>query len=306
MDHRKKISAERVITTSFVLDILDIILNGTVMIITGSVVMLAETFQGFVELLSDGFLLIGLKRSKRPPDKKHPFGYGRELYVWTFLSATLILFILSVFSFYIGWQRFLNPEPIEHVYLAYIVLTISVFSNTYSFSLGFRRLFKGRRTRLWEKFSQSALVETKTTFILDAVGTSAAFFGLIALALYGLTGNLRFDGIGAMMIGIIMAVFAFVLIVSVRDLLVGKSIPPEDAEKIKEVILWNSDIKEVLDLKAVIIGPERVLVNVEVHVKDGLNTNEIERLMDKIREAVKKEIPSVFHIQIELESPDHV
>jgi cation diffusion facilitator family transporter len=299
----KKITAKRVVTTSFVFDIVDIILNGAVMIITGSVVMLAETFQGFVELLSDGFLLLGLERSKRPPNKKHPFGYGREIYVWTFLSATLILFLLSAFIIYIGWKRFINPEPLENVYLAYIVLTISIFTNSYSFSLGFRRLFSKGKGSLWEKFSHSTLAETKTTFILDAAGTLAAILGLTALVIYNLTGNIGFDGLGAVLIGVMMAVFAFILILSVRDLLVGRSISQEDTQRIREAVLHISEVQEVLDLKATIIGHDRILANIEVHVKDGLNTNEIERLMDKIKENVKDKVPSVYHIQVELETP---
>src|SRR3989338_375740 len=114
-----QISAQKVVFTSFIVDILDVILNLIVMLATGSVVMLSELLQGGADLIAAGMLLVGLKRSKSPANKQHPFGQGKEIYFWTLLSALVMFAVAAGFSLYFGWQRFINPQPVHNIYLAY-------------------------------------------------------------------------------------------------------------------------------------------------------------------------------------------
>src|SRR5688572_21480285 len=113
----KRISAKRTVATSFFVDLADIILNVTVMTITGSVVMLAEALEGGSDLLASAALLIGLRISKHRADRKHPFGYGKALFSWTLISAIIMLVFAASLSFYFGLQRFLDPKEIEKIYL---------------------------------------------------------------------------------------------------------------------------------------------------------------------------------------------
>ncbi|MFH1648877.1 MAG: cation transporter, partial [Patescibacteria group bacterium] len=108
----QKITSERVVLTSFIVDILDVVIGITVTILSGSVVMVSQALEGLADLLATGLLLLGVKRSKRPSTRKHPFGYGRELYFWTFLAALLTFIITAGASFYLGLKRFLHPEPV--------------------------------------------------------------------------------------------------------------------------------------------------------------------------------------------------
>src|SRR5687767_1479881 len=173
-----KISAKRAIVTSFVVDGLDIALNITVMIITGSVVLLAEALEGSSDLVASGLLWIGLHMSKKRPDKKHPFGYGKALFSWTLLSAVVMLVCGAGLSFYFGLKRFLEPEEIRHIGLAYAALTISILSNGYALSVSTRRILHDQRIgQLKQMLIHSTRVETKNTFILDLTGTGAAFVG---------------------------------------------------------------------------------------------------------------------------------
>src|SRR3989344_6603198 len=199
----KKITARRVIITSFLVDLLDIVLNFSVAIVSGSVIMITRVLEAIADLTASGFLLIGLRRSMRKEDKAHPFGYGREIYFWTLLSALVMFGLTSTLSFYFGWLRFNNPEIIHKINLALLVLIITFFTNFYAFFLSFRRLLRRRPAKhIIQIFYRSSLVETKTTFILDLMGTTASFLGMIALGIYVLTGDLRLDGIGAMAIGV--------------------------------------------------------------------------------------------------------
>lgn len=302
--NEKKITARRVIVTSFVVDLLDIILSFSLAVLSGSIVMVTQVLEAIADLTASGFLLIGLKRSMKKEDKTHPFGYGREIYFWTLLAALVMFGITSTFSFYFGWQRFNNPEILEKIDLALAVLVITFFTNLYAFFLSLRRLLRSRPLKhIVQIFYKSSLIETKTTFTLDLMGTSASFLGAIALGIYVITGDLRFDGIGAMMIGVTLAVFSVFLILGIRDLLIGKSASSETEEKILKAALNVDNVTDVLDIKTLHVGPERLLVNLDVHMKQHLSTHELEKLMDEIKENIRAEVPSVKYLQVELETP---
>lgn len=301
----RKISAKTVVVASFLVDVLDIVLSIGVAFLTGSVIMLTEALEGVSDLTSSGLLLIGLKKSSQKADRTHPFGYGREIYFWTLLAALIMFGVTSTVSIYFGWQRFLHPHPVDNLIVAQIVLLIAFFTNGYAFFLSYKRLLRKRSMKQIIKiFYKSSLVETKTTFILDLMGTVAAFLGMVALLIYRITGDVRYDGIGAMVIGVALAFLALLLVMGIRDLLVGRSASHETEAKIKKAALLVEEVNDVLDLKTLHVGSEKLLVNLEVHMKNNLETDEIEKLMDQIKEKIQEEVPSVKYIQVELETPD--
>lgn len=301
----KRISANRAVLTSFFVDLTDIIANAIVAFITGSIVMLAETVQGIVDALSVGLVYIGLRRSRKAPDKEHPFGYGKALYVWTFMAGVLMFGITAIVIFYMGLQRFLNPEEVEHIYLAFAVLTLFILTNGYSLSVGVRRILRGRKLKdFFKAYRDSSFVETKTTFTLDLIGSSAAVVGLIALILYQITGDIRFDGIGAMAIGLTLAGLTIFLMNNTRKLLIGRRASPETEKKIKEAVNEVRNVKGVLDLKTMNVGLGKVLVNVEIEANKNMKTKQLEKLMDNIKKNVKDKVKEVIHIQVELETPE--
>lgn len=301
---QQRISSKKVILTSFAVDLLDVVLNFSVAILSGSVVMLTQVLEGAADLASSGFLIIGFSRSGQKENKDHPFGYGTEIYFWSLLSALVMFGLTSTLSFYFGWQRFFNPEPLKDVSLALVILVITFFTNGYAFLLSYFRLL---RHRPWKHivriFYSSSLVETKTTFILDLMGTLASLVGTGALGIYVLTGDQRFDGLGAMVIGIVLAIFSLFLVLGIRDLLIGKSASEETELRIIKAALLIEEVEEVLDIKTLHLGSEKLLVNLFVHMKSKLSTRELEKLMDKIEDSVRNEVPSAKYIQVELETP---
>lgn len=300
-----KITPERVVMVSFIVDVSDIIFNLLVAWLSGSVIILSQTLEGVADLLASGLLLVGIKKSKRPSDRRHPYGYGRELYFWTFLAALATFVVTAGTSFYLGLERFMNPQPISNLYLTIIALEIAIITNGYSMSLSFRRLIGKRpREKIIDAFMHSALIETKTTFVLDLMGTVASVLGLAAIYIYKVTGDYRFDGLGAMAIGITLAVLAFFVLRSAKELLVGQAASPEVEEKIVKAVTSFENIRKVLDLRTLHLGPNNLLVNIEVHLADKLTTDEIEALIDKVEKGIKKEVPTATSIQIELETPD--
>ncbi len=302
--HQKKLTARKIIATSFFVGLLDVILNVIVAALSGSVVMLTQVLEGVADLSSSGLLLIGLRRSMQKEDRAHPFGYGREIYIWTLLSGLIMFGITATFSIYLGWQRYQHPELIHNSNLAIIVLLITFFTNFYAFYLSFVRLLRKRSAKsIVRIFYRSSLVETKTTFILDLMGASASLLGAIAIGIYVITGDGRFDGIGAIVIGITLAVLSFFLLMGIMDLIVGRSASAETELKIRTAAASVDEVNSVSDLKTMHIGSEKLLVNLDVNMKDRLDTDQLERLIDKIKEKIQEVVPSAKYIQIELETP---
>jgi cation diffusion facilitator family transporter len=303
MISRKKISERRVLITTFWVDLLDVALNLSVAILTGSVVMLSEFFQGLADLTAAAFLLVGYKRSRKKADKRHPFGHGKEIYFWTLISAVVMMTFTATASFYVGLNRFLNPQEITHIGFGYGTLLITLVTNGYALSLSSRRLLKNKPIKqLPQLFMSSSVVTTKNALVLDLMGTTASSFGLVSLLLYQLLGEKRFDGVGAMVIGVTTAILAFVLIIGIKGLLVGERAAPEIEEKIKTATLSIPHVKEVLDLRTMQIGSDKLLVNIDVHMQDGLTTDELEALIDKIKKRIQERVSSIRYVQVELET----
>ena len=300
----QRITTKKVIVTSVAVDVIDVILNFSIAVLSGSVVMMTQVLEGVSDLASSGLLLIGFNRSLQKEDKNHPFGYGTEIYFWSFLSAVIMFGLTSTISFYFGWQRFFHPQPIRDIYVAVIILILTFFTNGYAFFISLRRLLKERPLKhILRIFYRSSLIETKTVFILDLMGTSASLLGSISLGIYILTGDMRFDGLGAMIIGIVLAVFSLFLVTGIRELLIGKRASAQTEEKIRQAALEVTEVEEVLGIKTLHIGTEKLLVDLDVHMQSKLGTRELERLMDKIKDKIRKKVPSAKYIQVELETP---
>ena len=126
------------------------------------------------------------------------------------------------------------------------------------------------------------------------------------MGIYVLSGDMRFDGLGAMTIGATLAVFSIFLLLGIRDLLIGKSASRETEEKIAKAALSVKEVQQILDIKTLHVGPERLLVNLDVHMNQHLSTVELEKLIDRIKESIRAAVPSVKYLQVELETPNRV
>lgn len=300
------ISARRVVLTSLIVDIGDIALNLVIAILSGSVVMLSEALQGAADLFTSGMLYVGVSRSNRKPDNRYSFGYGRELYFWTLLAAIAMFSITATVSFYLGLQRVLHPEPLTDIHWAMAVLLLGFMTNSYAFYLSIRRLKGGSRRGILSSLRHSSRIETKATFVLDLMGSSAALFGFIALGVYALTGDSRFDGVGAMIVGAVTAALAVALVIEAKDDIVGHGAPEDIAKAITDATMKVAGVNSVLDLRTMYLGSEKLLVNMEVHLDERLHTKEIEVVIDEIKRRVKRLVPIVKHIQVEVETPRRV
>ncbi len=300
----KQISARRVVFTSFVVDLSDFILSVILAVISGSAVMLSQALQGAADMFTSALLIIGVQRSKRRANHEFQFGYGRELFFWILMSGTSMFAISSSFSIYFGIRRLIAPDHVEHIGQALFVLFIGLVTNAYALRLSTKRLFSDEiNVTSLKQALASSLVETKATLFLDLMGTAAAVLGIIALGIYHLTGNPVFDAIGAIVVGAVTAILAVYLIAEGRDFLVGKGAGRTIEHQISDAAKEIEGVRDVLDLKTMFLGVERLLVNLEAHLDPHLSTKQIEHLTDLIKDNIKKKVPMVGHVQVEVETP---
>lgn len=302
----KEVSDLRVVITSSLVSVGDVILNLVVGIFTGSTVMLAQALQGLSDLITSGLLLAGVSRSRKSDNKSFQLGYGREIFFWVLLAGLAMFLGTGMLSLYMGYQQFISPHQIEYIYWAVALLVVNIFTNGYAFSLSLHRLQQRHPRAKWRwRLRHSSAVETKATFFVDMLGTIAALVGLAALSLFLLTGDPRYDGIGSMAIGLSMMAAAIFLITDVRQFIVGRSAGASELNKIRRAVLKVKDVEEILDLRTMYLGSGRLLILIEVHIRAGLTTNQIERIIDVIKLNTDNAIPGKHHVQVEIETPDH-
>lgn len=301
----KRISDVRVIVTSTTVSFFDVTLNTVVAVLTGSTVMLSQALQGLSDLITGIILYIGVRRSQRKRDEQFQLGYGREIFFWVLIAGIMMFAGTGAASVYFGYQQIVDPGEIDTIPLALGMLVLSFCMNAYAFSLSFRRIRQqGMDTKWWRHLINSSIVETKASFVLDFLGTIGTVFGLTAIIAFVLTGDARFDGVGGLVIGLTMMTAAILLVRDVRDLIIGKSVDAETEDAIAAATLSVDGVNQILDLRTMYLGSAKLLVLIEVHLDDKLDTNTIERITDAIKDTVKQAVPIVDRIQVEIETPD--
>lgn len=296
------ISTRRIVVVSLLVDVLDIATNLVVAILTGSAVIFAEMAQGMADCLGSVLLVVGERRSRRQGDARHPLGYRREVFFWALLASMVMLVLGSGLALRRGLQQILMPRPLEHVWVALIVLVLSVLSNGYSLSQSVRRL---RRTGLgaMEAFRSSGELLVKTTLMQDGLGALAAVVGLVALVIYRLTGVIVVDGVGALFLAVLMVLFSVRLSSDARELIVGRSVPRRQLERIRRAVAGADEVEAVNRLVAIHAGGPSLQVELDLDLREGLDTDDIERAIDRIQQRVLAVAPHAISVTVDLNSP---
>jgi len=280
---------------------------------TGSSAMWAETYHSFSDTMNQVLLLIGIKSSSRPASERHSFGYGKEQFFWSFLVSTMIFGISGVLSLQQGLESLLGkPHIIENIEINYIILAISAIFELNALRIAFVIFSKNihaRGQKLTVKTILNEFRESKDPTILTVlVEDSAALLGIaiaaIGISLSHLTGNVFYDSISSLIIGFVLMGFAFFLAKENKALLIGESISKKDSNRIIKSIMTLSEVNRVISMRTMHLGPEDVIVAIEVSLVDNLVTDNIEILIDKIEQKVIEVIPYVNPSKIYVELQD--
>ena len=277
--------------------------------------MWAETLHSFSDTFNQILILVGIKTSSRAASERHPFGHGKEQFFWSFIVATMIFGISGILSVQQGIGTiFGKVHHIENINISYIILAISAIFEGNALRVALN-LFKQTIESRGEKVSLGTLAkefqESKDPSILTViVEDSAALLGIAvagtAILLSETTGNIIYDATGSLGIGIILMVFAFFLARENKALLIGEAISRKEYKIIVEQILQIPEVNRVISLRTMHFAAEDVLVAMDVSLIDGLNTDQIESVIDNIEQKVKQIIPYInptkIYVEVEQDS----
>lgn len=270
---------------------------------TGSSAMLTEGVHSLVDTGNQILLLYGIKRSARPADKEHPFGYGMELYFWSFLVAILIFAVGSGISIYEGIQKTLHPHEVTNAYLNYIVLSISLVFEGIVWRIALKEMLRTKGNRSLLRAVRDSKDPTVFTVLFE---DTAAMLGLI-IAFVGIfladTLNMpMLDGIASIGIGLVLAVTALFLAYECKSLLTGEGASRETMADIHNVLEAEKSILGVNEVLTLHLGPNNILVAISLDFVSTINADTIERTVSELEAKIAELIPEVDRIFIEAQS----
>ena len=246
--------------------------------------MLSEAAHSVADTVTEVFLFVALKRGNRPPDAKHPFGYGRETYFWAFLASLATFGLGAGFSIWQGVTTIIEGEEQGDPLISYIVLAVSFVLEGLSWLKAVRQV-RGA-ARKWDVTPGEYLFQTTDTTVKAVTfEDSAALIGLVlaalGLVLEQVTGDPVWDGLAAILIGVLLIVVATVLARANMSLLIGQSVSPHIRAELKAEITALDHVVDVPFLLTSVIGPAQLLVAAKVDFDDEVTAGEIERISDE-------------------------
>lgn len=273
-------------------------------VFSGSSAMLSEGVHSLVDTTNEVLLLYGLRRANKQADASHPFGYGRELYFWSFIVALLVLAVGAGVSAYEGISHILRPEPAGHLWINITVLTLAfVFEGT-SWVIALRE-FRERKGSVgyFEAFRLSKDPSIFTVLLED----SAALIGLL-FAFVGVLAShwLRMpvlDGVASIGIAAVLAVSALLLARETKGLLIGEPASPHVADSIRAVAEKDGDVLHVNGVLTVQMGPRQVVAALSVEFEDALSTSQIEACINRMEEAIQSQHPELQALFVKPQTP---
>ncbi|KQS05293.1 cation transporter [Sphingomonas sp. Leaf357] len=274
--------------------------------ISGSSSMLTEGFHSVVDSLNQVLLLYGQSRGKRAPDEAHPFGYGRELYFWSFVVAILIFAVGAGVSIYEGYTHILEPEPLRDPLINYIVLGVAFAMEGTSWCIAMREFSASKgNTGWWQAVRRS---KDPAGFII-LFEDSAALAGLI-IAGVGVWAShayadARIDGIASIAIGVILALVAALLAREAKGLLIGEGADPAVVAKVRAVVDRQKAITHVNHVRTIHTAPDSIFVAISADFEDRLTMGEAENLIERIEDELRVAEPMLSSIYIRPEKREN-
>ncbi|MBC8984353.1 cation transporter [Pedobacter sp. N36a] len=267
---------------------------------TNSSSMISEGIHSMVDTINQVLLLYGLKKSKTAPDQSRPFGYGKELYFWSFIVAILIFGLGGGISIYQGIQHMIKPEPVNNPLINYGVLILCLLFEGWSLRIAIREFDQQRNGLTWWK----AIVKSKDpSSFLVLFEDGAAVLGLLIVFIFMLIGHNfgidYMDGLASVLVGLLLVFVSAILARESRSLLMGEGIAPETREKIKLLVEKDPSVIRTSNIISTYQSPEEVLLVIIVVFQPDIDTEDITDAINRIREAIRKEFKFIKFIIIQ-------
>jgi cation diffusion facilitator family transporter len=271
---------------------------------THSSAMLAEAFHSTADCGNELLLVIGMKRSARPPDPLHPYGHGKVLYFYSLLVAVYIFGIGGVVAFYHGITRLRHPESSTHIWWNFGVLAFSATFDLYSWMISYRELVKNKRPdeTAWDEIIASKDPVIFTVFLEDTAGIVGAVLAFLGILLDSVFGTTRFDPIASILIAILLTGVALLLGRESGALLVGERTERGRIRRVRQILENDPAVEAVGDVLTMQLGPEEVLLTVDIRFKRDLEVPDLESAIDRLEAKIRQAEPSIKRIFIEADS----
>jgi cation diffusion facilitator family transporter len=296
--------SKTLVLLALVANVLIAIMKFVAAAITGSAAMLAEGFHSTADSGNQLFLLRGAAVSRYAASTKFQFGRGKELYFWSLMVAVFLFVGGAVVSFYEGLERFRHPEETTNLAWSLSVLAAAaVFEIVIAFWPALKEFNHRRGSRNWWR----SLRESKDPALMvvlfeDSAAVLGVFIAASGILLGEWTGNPRWDGAASMSIGVLLAAVAFLVAYEVKSMLVGESASRQVRSEIRAAVLSHKNVQSIGRLLTMHMGPKDIVVNLDVDFRDDIALEEVEATVDEIELAVRRVVPHVTQIFVEVES----
>ena len=258
-------------------------------IATNSGSMMAEAIHSYADCANQGLLLLGMKQAKSPETADHPLGHGRVVYFWSLIVALMLFFVGGAFSVYEGIERVKHPHPLEHAFAAVMVLLVAVGLEAFSLwgALSVLKAERGNKSLLqWARM-------TRQSELLVVTGEDIAALGGLVIALFGvgltwLTGNLLFDALGSIGIGVLLMLVAIFILVEIKSMMVGESVSPELRLQIESFVAAQPEVEKVFRIITLAWG-EHMVIAVKAKMKSGYSAEEMVAAINVVEERMQKQ-----------------
>ncbi|MFE6780092.1 cation diffusion facilitator family transporter [Streptomyces sp. NPDC057702] len=267
---------------------------------SGSSSMLAEGVHSLADSGNQGLLLLGGKKAKREATPQHPFGYGRERYIYGFLVSIVLFTIGGVFALYEGYEKIQHPHDIEHWYWPVGVLVFAIIAESFSFRTAIKESNEVRGALSWSQFVRRAKAPELPVVLLEDLG---ALVGLV-LALGGVglalaTGDGVWDGIGTLCIGVLLVLIAVVLAAETKSLLLGEAADADQVTAIREAVVDGETVTHLIHMRTLHLGPEELLVAAKIAVRHDDTAAQVAEAIDAAEERIRVACPIARVIYLE-------
>jgi cation diffusion facilitator family transporter len=271
--------------------------------ITGSAAMLAEAAHSVADTFTEALLLTALRRSSKPADRRHPFGYGKERYFWSLLAAVSIFASGSVFAFYEGIRTvFGHPEKQTSPIVGYIVLGLAFLMELVSWMQAVRQVRKDSadaRRSVFEYLKVSDDPTVKTVLLEDSAALVGLLIAFAGIGLHQLTGSSLWDGVASLAIGLLLAVVAYILAKTNLGLLIGRQADPVLVRQVWRRLEAVPEVEQVVDLLSMLTGTDRILLCARLDFDDSLGAADLERACVRIDGELRAEFAELDEIFLE-------
>ena len=267
---------------------------------SGSASMLAEAIHSVADAGNQLLLLLGGRLAKKKATPEHPFGYGRERYIWAFIVALVLFSVGGLFSIYEGINKLQHPHELDVPWLPLTVLAIAIVLESFSIRVAIKEANAVRGKASWWSFIRKAKSPELPVILLeDLAALLGLVFAFIAVGLTVLTGNPLFDALGTLCIGALLIVVAVVLAIEMKSLLLGEGATREDHERIQRILNAHTGVESLIHMKTLYLGPDELMVAAKVAFPPQSDIEHVARTINDLESELRDQVPHARVIYIE-------